>query len=347
MSDELQILLVEDDEDARSNLADILELDGHQIHLAGSFAEVRQQGSRPEISLVILDRQLPDGVAEEELPGLKKYLPHAEFIVVTGYADMENTIAALQLGVVDYILKPIYPDAIRKSAARIAKQKRTEYELSKEQRFASQVLATAEAIVLVLDHHGCVIRFNPYFTQITGWQRQDLYGKDWFQYCIPQPDRPRIQEVFNQTIREEKTTGVLNAVLTRDGRQRQIRWSNTTLPNDDGKPVSVLAVGVDVTDLIEAQQLAGRSQRLAAIGQTVEGLANESRNALHRIQASVKILQLDIPPESDLREEVDSIQRASIELHSTLEEVRQFAAPIHLHREPASLVEIWRRVWGY
>ncbi len=347
MSDELEILLVEDDEDTRANLTDILELDGHRIRSANRFAAVRNSGMNRETDLVILDRRLPDGEAETLLPELMQLLPCAEFIVVTGYADMDSTIAALRLGVTDYILKPINPDAIRQRVARLARQRQTDRDLLREQNFANQVLATAEAIILVLDLEGRIVRFNPYFTQITGWKLDDVRGLDWFDTCVQEQDREWLRELFISTAANTHSTGVLNPILTTDCRLRQIRWSNSTLKGDDGEIVSVLAIGADVTELIDAQNSASRAQRLAAIGQTVAGLAHESRNALHRIQASVEILQLDIPPESELREEVDSIQRASKELTTALEEVRNYAAPMHLHRELALLPEVWRRVWRY
>ncbi len=347
MSDALEILLVEDDPDSRANVADILKLDGHCLHSASSFAEVRIAGVRSTIDLVLLDRRLPDGNAEDVLPELKALLPNADFIVMTGYADMESTIAALRLGVVDYFLKPIQPDVIRQSVARINQQKRTDRRLLSEQRFANQVLATAEAVILVLDLQGRIVRFSPYFTRITGWKLQDLQGHDWFAACILGDDHEWLREVFMRTSQSAETSGILNPVLTTDGRQRQIRWSNTTLKDDQGNIESILAIGVDVTDLIAAQNVASRSERLAAIGQTVAGLAHESRNALQRIQSSAEILQLDLPPESESREEVDSIHRAALELTNTLEEVRQFAAPIQLHRELALMPGVWRRVWRY
>lgn len=347
MSDELEILLVEDDPDTRVNLADILELDGHRIRAADSFASVRDAGVNRETDLVILDRRLPDGEAEALLPELRQLLPCAEFIVVTGYADMDSTIAALRLGVADYILKPINPDSIRRRVAQLARQRQTDRELLREQQFANEVLETAEAIILILDLDGRVVRFNPYFTQLTGWKLDDLKGRDWFDACVLEKDRIWLRELFVSTAAGSHSSGVLNSIVTTDGRQRQIRWSNSMLKGHDGKKVSVLAIGADVTELIDAQNMASRSQRLAAIGQTVTGLAHESRNALHRIQASAEILQLDIPPESDLREEVDSIWRAAQELTNSLEEVRSYAAPMHLHRELALLPEVWRRVWGY
>lgn len=347
MKNELSILIVEDDPDARANLLDILALDGHQVEIAHSFGDVRATGLQHHIELVILDRRLPDGNVEDALPELSGLLPNAEFIVVTGFADVESTIAAFRLGVTDYMLKPIHPDVIRQSVARIAQQKRIEREMHRQQRFANQLLETSEALIVVLDLQGRVLRVNPNFTTVTGWSLDQLLGKDYIDHCIPEPERSRIHDVFRESVAGNRATGVHNGVLTTDGRVRQIRWSDSTLTDEDGKIMSVLAIGIDVTDVVEAQYRSDRDHRLAAIGQTVAGLAHESRNALHRINASVELLRLDIPFESESREEVDSIARASVELQNALEEVRQYAAPIHLHREPVLLHEVWRRVWGY
>ncbi|QDT61423.1 Sensor protein ZraS [Stieleria bergensis] len=347
MNSELTILLVEDDPDAQANLVDILALDGHHTQVAGSFAEVRVVADHHEFDLVILDRRLPDGNVEDALPELAGLFPHAEFIVVTGFADIESTIAAFRLGVTDYMLKPVHPEIVRQRVARIAQQKQAEQQSRKEQRFIHQILETSEAFIVVLDLQGRVLRFNSHFTTVTGWTIEELVGKDYIDHCVPEPERPRLHEVFCKTATGKQSTGVRNGVQTTDGRIRHIRWSNSTLTDEDGQITSVLAIGVDVTEVVEAQDRSARDHRLAAIGQTVAGMAHESRNALHRINTSVDLLRLDIPIESDSREEVDSIARASTELQSTLEEVRRYAAPIHLHRESVLLHEVWRRVWGY
>jgi DNA-binding NtrC family response regulator len=47
-------------------------------------------------------------------------------------------------------------------------------------------------------------------------------------------------------------------------------------------------------ELREAQQRAVQAERLAAIGQTITGLAHESRNALQRIQAALAMLEQEL-----------------------------------------------------
>jgi PAS domain S-box-containing protein len=258
---------------------------------------------------------------------------------------MDGTLAALRQGVSDYILKPINADALRNSVCRIVERRRIEHELKTEQAFAKQILDTAEAVILVLDLRGRVVRFNPFFTKITGWQPAELVGQDWFDHCIQSADQDWLREVFFRTAENMSTSGVVNMVLTRDGRTRQIRWSNTTLRDESDQVISVLSVGVDVSDLLAAQESALRSQRLAAIGQTMAALAHESRNALQRIQAGVEMLGLEIEGNPQAQNELGTIQRAARDLNELLEEVRSFAGPIQLNMEDGNLTDAWRRAW--
>jgi len=346
MRGEFEILLVEDNEAARDGLAAILEMDGYRVHVAGRFEDVFGVAARSMIQLVIVDRRLPDGNVEERLPELKRFLPDAEFMVVTGSADLPSTIKTFKLGVTDFLLKPVNPDVIRQTVARIVRQRQTEVDLRRQEHFAKTVLDTAEALIVVLDIEGRVVRFNSHFTHVTGWQLSELEGKDYFTCCIPEDERSELREVFFKTALQKHTSDVRNRVVTKNGCELQIRWSNTALKDDDDDG-AVLAVGIDVTEVIEAQDVAKRSQRLAAIGETVAGLAHECRNALHRIQTSAETLQLDLPERSESQEEVDCILRATRQMEETLEEVRHYAAPIHLKREPILLPNVWRRTFEY
>jgi len=104
-TESLNILVVEDDDDARANLRDILELHDHQVSTRQSFAETFEIGNLAAFDVIILDRKLPDGLVEEKLPKLREVAPKTELIVVTGYADTRASIAALREGVSDYIIE--------------------------------------------------------------------------------------------------------------------------------------------------------------------------------------------------------------------------------------------------
>src|SRR5262245_23020808 len=125
----LSVLIIEDDPDTRENLADLLALDGIQAAQAATVGEALVHPSLVGVNAVLLDRQLPDGVAEEVLPLLKERAPEAAVLIVTGHADLEGAIRALREGAEDYLLKPINPDLLRSSLQRIAKLQRAQREL--------------------------------------------------------------------------------------------------------------------------------------------------------------------------------------------------------------------------
>jgi signal transduction histidine kinase len=97
----------------------------------------------------------------------------------------------------------------------------------------------------------------------------------------------------------------------------------------------------------QAQERQLQSERLAAIGQMMAGLAHESRNALQRSQACLEMLKLEVhelPAALDL---VGRIQNAQDHLHQLYEEVRDYASPIRLKREAHDLEAILRETWDH
>jgi len=58
------IIVVDDDEDTRLNLQDVLELDGYNVEAAGTARELLERTSWDNVALVLLDRKLPDGTPQ-------------------------------------------------------------------------------------------------------------------------------------------------------------------------------------------------------------------------------------------------------------------------------------------
>jgi signal transduction histidine kinase len=88
-----------------------------------------------------------------------------------------------------------------------------------------------------------------------------------------------------------------------------------------------------------------QSERLAAIGQMVTGLAHESRNVLQRSHACLEALLQDIEDRPEALKQAHRIQNALDRLHILYEEVRNYAAPINLDREAVDLVRLTSTAW--
>ncbi len=97
--------------------------------------------------------------------------------------------------------------------------------------------------------------------------------------------------------------------------------------------------------LKQAQERALQSERLAAIGQMMTGLAHESGNALARSKACLEMLAWEVEDRPEALELIDRIQKAQNHLKHLYEEVRGYAAPIKLDREVWDLSGIWRQAW--
>ncbi len=100
----------------------------------------------------------------------------------------------------------------------------------------------------------------------------------------------------------------------------------------------------EVVERKKAQLQALQSERLAAVGEMVTGLAHESRNAMQQMQAAMEMLARRVSSDEQ-RELVNELQNAQDRLHRLFDEVREYAAPIRLGREPCELPAVWRDAW--
>jgi signal transduction histidine kinase len=131
------VLVVDDEPDMVRGLRRLLSLDSYHVETAASIDEMLGRADWSRFFAILLDRKLPDGNAEDALPWLKDVAPQAGVIIITGYGDLDSTIAALRAGAADYILKPVNPDALRASLARMARLNQAERRAMEAERLAA------------------------------------------------------------------------------------------------------------------------------------------------------------------------------------------------------------------
>lgn len=99
--------------------------------------------------------------------------------------------------------------------------------------------------------------------------------------------------------------------------------------------------------LAEQHQRLLHSERLAAIGEMVAGLAHESRNALQRSQACLSMLAHRVEDRPKATELVRRLQQAQDDLHYLYERVRQYAAPVQLEKQMLRLDDLFQQAWEH
>jgi PAS domain S-box-containing protein len=336
------VLVVEDDADTRANLSDILELDGYSVETAGSVAEALNRNNWSEITTIILDYKLPDGSAETLLPQLRALAPKAAVIVSTGVAGLGGAILALQHGASDYILKPLNADALRASLARIAERQKLAWAKDRTEAAFRALVEAAPSMIVILRPDHALLYFNPFAEELTGYRTTEVLGKDFSAVFSLEPST-MLQEL-DKVLAGNPTRGFENQIRCKDGSRRWVVWNAQLLADYEDEP-AILAIGQDITSLKQAQEQALQSERLAAIGQMMTGLAHESGNALARSQACLEMLSFEVEDRPKALSLITRVQTAQDHLRQLYEEVRNYAAPVKLNLERWSLAHIWRQAW--
>lgn len=101
------LLCVDDEANILSALRRLFRPAGYRVHVATSGAEGLEILARESIDLIISDMRMPQMDGATFLATVRERHPEAIRILLTGYADMESTIAAINRGeIYRYISKP-------------------------------------------------------------------------------------------------------------------------------------------------------------------------------------------------------------------------------------------------
>ncbi len=117
----INILIIDDDVNLCANLKDILSADGYSITSFNSVAQAREELRQKSYNLIITDLKLPDGLGLELFKEAGKIDQDIQIIVLTGFASLESSLAALNEGAFAYIQKPINMDELKITIKRALK----------------------------------------------------------------------------------------------------------------------------------------------------------------------------------------------------------------------------------
>jgi DNA-binding NtrC family response regulator len=101
-----QILVVDDDEDLRQTIVEVLTVDGFEVHAAASAEEAQQMLAQTAYDVLITDNNLPGQHGVELLEETLVRYPQIVGIVMTGFGTIETAVQAIKKGAYDYLSKP-------------------------------------------------------------------------------------------------------------------------------------------------------------------------------------------------------------------------------------------------
>lgn len=117
------ILIVDDEEIARTNMEHVLTKDGYLCHTATNGVEALKVLGVYDVDLVITDLKMEQMDGIELLGHINRLYPDTQVIMVTGFATVSSAVEALKKGAAHYLGKPVNLDELRKTVGEVLEQK--------------------------------------------------------------------------------------------------------------------------------------------------------------------------------------------------------------------------------
>jgi PAS domain S-box-containing protein len=131
----------------------------------------------------------------------------------------------------------------------ITERRLAEEALKASKEFSEELIATANAIIVVLQADGKIATFNRFAEELTGYRKEDVLGKNWFDLFVPADEKDALHAVHENVLRDApEASSYENFIITKNSEKRLISWNNHSVRDNTGQVIGAIAIGVDITE---------------------------------------------------------------------------------------------------
>ncbi len=268
--------------------------------------------------IVISDYVMPTFSGLDAIALLRSKGYSLPIIIVSGVVGEHAAVETMRAGASDYIVKdnlvrlvPAVRRELEESIVRCQK-KQAEDELRK----LSHAVTQSPVSIIITDHNGTIEYVNPKFTQITGYNADEVVGKN-----------PRIlksgeiSDTEYLNLWETITSGrEWHGEMINKKKNGELFWEKVCISpirNPDGAITHFMGIKEDISEHRQTEQehrqamaQLRQAQKMEAIGQLAGGVAHDFNNLLTIINGYSTLLLHEMPAENPFRTEVEQILKA-------------------------------------
>jgi len=314
----LHVLLVGNKEEDFFLIREILErtpsLLSADLDHAHSLEEARTMLRQKSYGLILFEHETGNVEAVHFVAEFLHAGVSVPFIVLTEHADETTVAEVIQGGTWNCVAKSQLDGAtlvrtIRNTLAMHSLQQE-QYTAEQSLRKLSQAVEQSADMVMATDLRGIIEYVNPAFETLTGYPRDEVYGKT-----------PRIlksseqgPEVYQEMWKTILAGNVYRGILVNRKKNGELYYVEQTIcPVRDaaGNVSHFVSNGRDLTDRLRLEAQLMQSQKMDAIGNLAGGVAHDFNNLLTIITSYAELALDEVPKSSPLEAKIQEILQAA------------------------------------
>ena len=202
-----------------------------------------------------------------------------------------------------------------------------------EWRFRTLFRAAPDAVLTVLHATGRIREANDAVREVFGLEPHQMIGRTLLELLLP-VDCVAMEEALAAAFAGTPARVEVQVTLP-GGATRVVALAASRLPEAD--PPSVLLIGRDMTQERELRVRLMESDRLAAVGELVAGVAHEVNNPLSSISAFAQLLLRESTLSPSQRESIDVIRTETTRASQVVKDLLAFARRSEPQRAPLDI----------
>ncbi len=222
----------------------------------------------------------------------------------------------------------------------ITEKRSMERQLAQQEEFRRRLLESFPDLILVVDLEERYTFVSSRAHDILGFEPQDMLGK---KISDLQDHSPELASLYRGVVSGQETLASAEySARRRDGTWLTMRASGSQLVDAEGKITGVIISVRDITIERKLEQQVVQSERLAAMGAMIGGVAHELNNPLTSILGVSELLQ-DTETNEAARKQLAMLQQQARRAAEIVQNLTYFARPPAPGKSRINLVEVVER----
>ena len=177
-------------------------------------------------------------------------------------------------------------------------RKQAEDRLREERNFTTAVLNNAGPLIMVMDRHGRIVRFNKTCERLTGYDYKEVIGRHVWKIGMAADDGDPMRNLFPFTKDRDLPASFEKMLITKTGEKRLISWTNSFMGDTTRTRLHIVSIGVDITEKNAAEEESEirrrqllEADKMVSLGLLASEVAHEINNPNNFIALNAPILR--------------------------------------------------------